>query len=204
MGVFGGTFDPFHNCHLTILEAFLEVASFSRVHVIPAKMPALRDKPESSAEDRLVMVRLATEGLSKVVCDDREIQRPGMSYTIDTLRSLVMENQHQPLILALGRDAFDRMENWVDWEEVFQLASLVVFNRPSSDYDDNPCWLPTSARVVKSFDQDLKTGQVLFLKNKPCYGSATEVRNLLKENRSIHHLVPSGVHEHIKSRNLYV
>ena len=204
MGIFGGTFDPFHNCHLTILEAFLEVTSFAKVHVIPAKIPALRDSPESSAEDRLVMARLGTKGLSNVVCDDREIQRPGTSYTIDTLRSLAIENVHQALILALGRDAFDQIESWADWEEIFQLASLVVFNRPSSDYADSPRWLPACARIVNSFDQCSKAGQVLFLKNKPCYGSATKIRRLLKENLSIHHLVPSGVHEYIKSRNLYV
>ena len=204
IGIFGGTFDPFHNCHLSILKTFVDMLPLTKVHVIPAKQPALRQQPETSAEDRLHMVRLATSDMENVVCDDREIKRIGTSYTIDTLRSLANEYTDSVFILALGRDAFDRMDQWSEWQLIFSFCSVAVFHRPDSIHIERPAWLPESVSIVRKTDGRVKAGHVYYLENKPCYGSATEVRNVLSEGQGIQHLVPSQVSKFIESRKLYV
>jgi nicotinate-nucleotide adenylyltransferase len=133
IGVFGGTFSPFHNGHLRLALELRERLSLDRVHLIPAGEPPHRAAPGVSAARRLAWVRLACGDAPGLVADDREVRRGGRSYTYDTLAQLRAELPDTPLVLLLGSDAAAQFTSWHRWREIPDLAHLVVVQRPESE-----------------------------------------------------------------------
>jgi nicotinate-nucleotide adenylyltransferase len=140
IAVFGGTFDPPHIGHLVLAECVAQQFRCERVLFVPAGDPYRKtatDTPENRAAGvgpasqvtagalRLEMVQLAIAGNPLFACDDREIARPGPSYTVDTLRDLHAEGQRD-LVLVLGSDALADLPNWREPAEIQRLARIVV------------------------------------------------------------------------------
>jgi len=130
IGIFGGTFDPVHFGHLRCALELLQDLSLTEVRLIPCRIPPHRDTPCASAEQRLRMLRAALDSTPGLVIDTRELSREGPSYSVDTLQSLRAEVGATPLCLILGQDAFNGLDSWHCWQELIELAHLVVAHRP--------------------------------------------------------------------------
>lgn len=130
IGVFGGTFDPIHFGHLRTALELREMLDLADVRFIPCRVPPHRDTQPSAGDLRLEMVRAAVADEDGFSVDEREFERPGPSYTIDTLLSLRAEVGPRPLCLLLGMDAFLGLPSWHRWGEILDVAHVVVAHRP--------------------------------------------------------------------------
>lgn len=130
MGVFGGTFDPVHYGHLRTALELLEYAGLAEMRFMPAGTPPHRATTHADARTRLALVQAAIEGEPRFCVDDRELERDGPSWTVDTLRELRAEYGARPVCLVVGMDAFLGLPTWHRWEEILELAHLLVAHRP--------------------------------------------------------------------------
>ena len=130
IGIFGGTFDPIHYGHLRTALELKQMLELGPVHFVPCASPPHRAAPLTDGRLRLRMVEAAIRGEPDFVADDRELKRPGLSYTIDTLASFRAEQPDAPLCLLLGMDAFLNLPQWHRWHELFDVAHVVVAHRP--------------------------------------------------------------------------
>ena len=130
LGVFGGTFDPIHCGHLELARELRETLGLSAVRFIPAGDPPHRAAPAAPAAHRLAMVDLAVADHPGLESDAREIERKGRSFTVITLEELRDERQGRNLALIVGADAFLGLPTWHRWQEIFDLAHIVVLARP--------------------------------------------------------------------------
>src|SRR5947207_1778884 len=118
IGILGGTFDPIHYGHLRAAAEVRDQLRLDEVHLIPASVPPHRPPPVASAEARLAMTVLACAEFPGLVVDDREILRPGPSYTVQTLQEMHDENPGRPLAMIIGSDAFCGVAGWRRWEQL--------------------------------------------------------------------------------------
>ncbi len=207
VGILGGTFDPIHFGHLRLAEELGDQLGLSQVRLIPAKLPPHRANPLVSAQDRLAMVRLAAAGNERLLVDDRELHRQGSSYSVDTLLELRAElGVRAPLCLILGVDAFVALMTWSRWEQLFDLAHVVVATRPGYvlDVDRLPEPLGSITRARRS--QTLgkaPAGQVVAREIAALDISASRIREALAAGRSTRYLLPDSVLDYIRKRQLY-
>jgi nicotinate-nucleotide adenylyltransferase len=211
IGILGGTFDPIHYGHLRLAEEMLELANLRQIRFIPAGTPPHRDTPQVSARHRSAMVRLAIADQPAFVLDAREVDRTTPCYTVDTLRELRGElGASQPLCLLMGGDAFLELHTWHEWERLFELAHIVVGNRPGFTLADR---IHTATPALRQhYQQRLCAADALA--QRPAGGvaeraipkleiSATLIRSRVAENRSIRYLLPNTVADYIHQHHLY-
>ena len=212
IGIFGGTFDPIHHGHLRLAQEALEQCGLQQVRFIPSGMPPHRTAPYATAEHRLNMVRIALQGNASFVLDEREIRREGPCYTVDTLRSLRAETgAQQPLCLLMGGDAFLSLHTWRDWEDLFELAHLVVVQRPglplgnAIDAANAALRQQYIARLAPAprVAQESACGAIVVLDMPLLEISATDIRKRCAEKKTLHYLLPEAVADYIHSHNLY-
>lgn len=129
LGVLGGMFDPVHLAHVAVARKACDTLQLDRVHIIPCHVPAHRQQAIASGEHRLAMVRLAVADDPKLIADDRELRRPQVSYTVDTLESLRRDFPHATLVCIMGRDSFAGLTSWHRWESLLELAHLCIAAR---------------------------------------------------------------------------
>jgi len=130
IALLGGTFDPVHYGHLRLADDVRRALGLSEVRLVPAGDPPHRERPSASASDRLAMLHLGVVEFPGLLVDDRELRRGGKSFTVLTLTELRHEFPDNPLLLLLGADAFRGLPSWHRWREIFDLAHLVVVERP--------------------------------------------------------------------------
>ena len=130
MGIFGGTFDPIHYAHLRTAFELQQALRLKEIRFLPAGNPPHRDQPIADAKLRLEMVQLAVAGQPGFLVDDREVRKAGPSYSVETLAELRHEYPDRSLCLIVGMDAFLSLPKWHQWQELLQLAHLVVAHRP--------------------------------------------------------------------------
>lgn len=182
IGVFGGTFDPVHVGHLAIALAALEEVPLDRVlFVLARRSPLKADWPEASEDDRLRMLEAAIADEPRFAISRLELDRPGPSYSVDTLESL---RDQGDLFLILGADAADELDKWRDPERVRELATPVVAPRPG--------WSPPS-----------RADRTVALRSPLLDVSSRQLRALARSGRSLRYLVPDPVRRHIEARGLY-
>ncbi|MBX7158915.1 MAG: nicotinate-nucleotide adenylyltransferase [Acidimicrobiia bacterium] len=186
LGVFGGTFDPPHFGHLAAARAARRVAALDRVLFVPAGRPWQKsDRAVSSAEDRYRMTQLAIRDDEPAFAVSRvEVDRPGPSYTVDTLEAL--DRDGRDLFLVLGADAAAGIDTWHMPGRVCDLAVLAVVNRPESAS-------PPARPGCRTVDVDME----------PVAVSATEVRRRLRAGLDVSGLLPEQVAEYAQQRGLY-
>lgn len=196
LGVFGGTFDPVHLGHLRPALELLEGLDLAELRFVPSAVPPHRDTPGRSAERRLALLRLAIGDQPGFTVDERELARPGRSYTVDTLASLRAEAGAQPLCLILGMDAFLGLPDWHRWRELLELAHIVVAERPGWQ---RPRQGELAELVQRAEAVDAAAlarspaGRVHFHAVTPLAISASGIRALLASGRSPRYLVPDPV-----------
>ncbi|NOY67589.1 MAG: nicotinate-nucleotide adenylyltransferase [Gammaproteobacteria bacterium] len=206
IGIFGGTFDPVHYGHLRPVQEVCDDLDLDEVRWIPCGLPPHRDPPKASAQDRLEMLSLAVKGNASFVVDTREVDRNGPSYMVDTLESLRHDFPDESLVLILGQDAFNSLPEWHRWQEILQLAHIVVCTRPGSE-------LASSGQLVELVSErgtqdisrlkDEKAGVIYMHDVIQLPISSTQIRDLCLQGKSHRYLLPLAVNEYIQTNGLY-
>ncbi len=207
LGLFGGTFNPIHFGHLRAAEEVCEALALNRLWFIPAAQP-----PHKGARDltpfavRLEMTRLAVGDHPVMAVSDIEGRRPGKSYSIETLRLLREElGPAWELYFILGLDAMLEIQTWKDYADLFGLCHFVVLDRPGYDRG-------RLEEILESRFQPLEDGagyrhpsgyKVLWQQTTLLDISATAIRGLARQGRSIRYLLPEAVREYIIKHKLY-
>jgi nicotinate-nucleotide adenylyltransferase len=207
VGVFGGTFNPVHYGHLRSALELVERLQLDQLRLMPSAQPPHRDTPQCSAVHRAAMVELAVTGEPRLLCDVRELQRSGKSYTIDSLIELRGELGAQSVLcMVMGCDAVQEITKWHRWQELLDWAHIVVITRPG--------WELPRTGVVAQWLQEYRLGDSGALRQRPAGGivieelrplaiSSTEIRELLAAGRSARYLMPPSVLDYIKTHQLY-
>jgi nicotinate-nucleotide adenylyltransferase len=189
-GVFGGTFDPPHNGHLSLTRELQASGTLSEILWIPVKLPPHKPaNPDASPELRMEMVRAAIDGLPHQRVSDLELTRGAPSYTVDTLRVLRAEHPGATPVLIMGADQFAELAEWHDAEEVVRLAEVCVLPRGGVELTTA---LPPLDVVWSAADV------------APVDVSSSEVRRRVREGLPYRHLVPATVAEIIERESLYI
>jgi nicotinate-nucleotide adenylyltransferase len=211
LGLFGGTFDPVHFGHLRLATELAEAFHLDKVIFIPAGLPYHRGRDaHATADQRLTMVKLATQRDSRFDVDDRELKRPGATYTYDTLKEIRDERGADvPLVFLAGTDSFAKVDTWHRWTELFDLAHFAVAVRADDAQwaKQGPGTIPRDAwpRITLN-PRELATapaGKIMTFAMTPLSISSTAIRALACEGASIRYLTPDPVAEYIRSHNLY-
>lgn len=206
IAILGGTFDPIHFGHLRpALE--LSQMGFDEVLLMPCHVPAHREVPHCSAEQRFEMVELAVKNEPRLAVDRREFERKGNSFTVDTLTAMRDELGAQvSLNLVMGMDAFLGLPSWRQWERLAELANIVVTERPGSQMPSNGVMARfLKARQVSSAEAlyEASSGCVLVQRLPLLDISATRIRALIDRGHSARYLLPESVWEYIEQHRLY-
>jgi nicotinate-nucleotide adenylyltransferase len=206
IAILGGTFDPVHFGHLRpALE--LSQMGFDEVRLMPCHVPAHRETPHCSAEQRLAMVQLAVRDEPRLAVDKREFEREGDSFTVDTLAEMRDELGAQvSLNLVMGMDAFLGFSQWRQWQKIAALANIVVTERPGSEMpSDGVMARFLKARQVSSVEAlcEASSGRVLLQPLPLLDISATRIRALIDSGQSARYLLPESVWEYIEQHRLY-
>jgi len=206
IGLLGGTFDPIHIGHLRVALELLEGLALERVAFVPCREPPHRDAPRRSSEFRLDLVRAAIAAEPRFSVDERELERAGPSYTIDTLADIRRDEPTRPLCLLLGMDAFVGLPSWHRWTELLDYAHIVVAHRPG--------WIPPRdgalgellARRRTAASGDLRAqphGRLLVMPVTQLEISSTDLRRGLAAGRDPRYLVPDAVRERLLASDAY-
>ena len=211
IGLFGGTFDPIHWGHLRSAEEVSETFKLDRVYFVPASIPPhKRGQTTTLSRDRLAMVRLAVAKNPRFAVSTVEILRPGVSFSIDTVRQFAaMLKKGDTLFFVIGMDAFREIGSWWEYKEIFPLCNFIVTSRPGSKESDPLRGTGVAVRKLFCYDFNRKNyrhrsgTRVHFIELTDIAISASEVRSLVAGGKSIRYLVPSEVEKYIKHRGLY-
>jgi nicotinate-nucleotide adenylyltransferase len=209
VGLFGGTFNPIHVGHLRGAEEVRQLCGLGEVIFIPAATPPHKSTRHIlEGRHRLEMVRLATQGNPYFSSSAVELERPGKSFSIDTVRYF-RERYEDSIFFILGRDAFLEIETWKEYQELFSLCHFIVMieagmeGRLMSDqlpetlapsFHDAPgmgCWIHRSGHT-------LRFQEIHFLDI-----SSTRIRDLLGKGLSAKYLLEAGVESYIERNGLY-
>lgn len=206
IAIFGGTFDPIHYGHLRPLWEVKQTLELDEVRMVPCFIPPHRGVPGASAEQRLAMLQLALKDVPGFVIDERELQRGGPSYMVDTLQSFRDELGETPLCLIMGLDAFLGLESWHQWRRLHELAHIVVTQRPGSELPDRGA---IADLIIKTQTQDLSelfvriAGKTYFQAVTQLDISATAIREQIACGQDMRFLMPDSVRRFIETEGLY-
>lgn len=191
LGIFGGTFDPVHLGHLIIAEtACTELQLETVLFVIAPNPPHKNSEQLTEVSHRLAMLQLALADNPRFIISTIELQRPGPSYTVDTLNTLktLPEYRDATFHLIIGADSLRDFHKWRAPETIMQLAELVVYPRAEDT--------AVLAGYPALKPHHLLHGCVLGI-------SSTDIRHKIKNNKSIRYLVPDTVQQYIEAKGLY-
>ena len=202
IGIFGGSFDPPHTGHVLVALDAIEALALDRLQVVPAATQPLKLGTKTASLDRLAMTRQCFEGLPHVEVDPIEIERGGLSFTVDTVESYRRQWPAAELHLLLGEDAVAGLPRWREPERLLSMVRLVVLTRT---FD---AAATTSAPASPGIGQWLSTHghEVLVrrLATRRIDISSTEIRTRVNDGRSIRGFVPDAVAAYIASTGLYL
>lgn len=197
LAIMGGTFDPIHYGHLVVAEQVRHSFKCSKVLFVPAGRPPHKDERSiSDVADRLAMTRLAVASNPYFEVSTIEIERPGPSYAIDTVREVKELYQPKNLYFITGADAVLEILTWKDVEKLLSLCNFVAVTRPGYD--------------ITNLQQKLKTLPDKHFKNIiPFYIpslaiSSTYIRNQVRSCEPIKYLLPESVEQYIYENLLYL
>ncbi len=195
-GLLGGTFDPIHTGHLILAQEVLWRLGLDGIWFIPTGLPWMkRDEPITSAAERLAMVELAIAGNERFHVSPIEVDRPGETYTVDTLEDLCAgEMADGEMLFIMGADTLHSMHRWKRPERILELARIVVALRPGHTNVD--------LRALEAIDPT--AAERVMLVHMPLIEiSGTELRRRARRGEPIRYLVPDAVERYIHEHQLY-
>ncbi len=215
IGILGGTFDPVHLGHTLPAKVVAKHLSLDKILLIPASIPPHKANPNISAKHRVEMVKLACETEPLFNCDDRELNRDGHSFTVDTLVELLQTYPNTCLYFIIGLDSLLTFTTWHKYQEILSLCHLVVNTRPN--YQLNTLNQATKALLnkhqvesVQSLRANNSGGILLLPSSLPNYDkqlnintSSSEIRQRLINDQSCENLLAPSVLAFINKNKLY-
>mgnify|MGYP000607090547 CR=1 FL=1 len=206
IGVFGGMFDPVHNGHIEAANLAVSALELDQLRLVPCALPNHRDPARATAQQRVRMLELAISGWPKLSVDQREIEREGVSYAVDTLQSLRDEFPEHHLVFIMGLDSFNTLPQWHQWLRLFELAHLMVLNREGGELSEEVCEAlkPYGRLVAKSsalFEQSV--GNVYFEEAFANDFSSSRLRERMRANEEVDSMINERVHLFIEDERLY-
>lgn len=198
LGVFGGSFDPVHLGHLILAEQCREQADLDRVLFVPAARPPHKpDRELAPFHHRAEMLTLAISGHSGFAVDELEKDRPGPSYTVDTLEELKGRHPNAELHLVIGGDTLNDLHLWREPQRILSLAGLLVVARPDAA-------APSAERLRASLAMDPQEPLRLQTIRSPLIAIASsDLRARMAEGRSVRYQTPRAVEAYIADKGLY-
>ncbi len=197
IGIFGGSFDPVHYGHLIVAEQCREQAQLDSVVFIPANQSPLKSHgPIASARHRLEMLKLATTGNFSFFVDTIELDRPGLSFTIDTLRELHNRGTQDLFYFVVGSDALKDFAKWREPAEILRLAAPLLVARPGE---------VAALEVVRPFVSPARWHEIQHgrIESPLLEVSSSDIRRRVGSNRSIRYMTPRAVEVYIETNGLY-
>lgn len=196
IGVLGGTFDPPHIGHLWLATLAADSLGLDRVLLMPAARPPHKgNRPISNAADRVTMTRLAITGDALLDLTLIEMERPGPSYTVDSLEELrAIHGAAARLVLVMAADSLAEIDRWRDPDRLLELAEWAICPRPGSP-------MPDRAALRTRFGA--AEARIHILDGPSLDVSSSDIRRRVAAGRSIRYLVPRAVEELIVDRGLY-
>jgi nicotinate-nucleotide adenylyltransferase len=218
IGLFGGTFNPIHRGHLWAASEVIKRFNLDRIFLIPAALPPHKTPGlVAKADDRLEMINLAIADLFGLTVSDVELNRPGPSYTIDTIRHFKHTLAKDARIyLIMGLDAFLEIHTWKSHQDLLEQIAFIVIARPAEDYPDaRQGW-----RILETYLKSTLSADYQFNSEQACYRldgkqpvhicdiqamdiSSTNIREKVKRKQSIENLVTPEVADYIRLKGLY-
>ena len=218
IGLFGGTFNPIHRGHLWAASDVIKRFNLDQVFLIPAALPPHKTPGlVAKADDRLEMINLAIADLSGLTVSDVELNRPGLSYTIDTIRHFKNTLAKDARIyLIMGLDAFLEIHTWKSHQDLLEEIAFIVMARPDDNYaDTQQGW-----RILETYIKSTLSSDSQFDTERACYTlagkqsvyicdihamdiSSTKIREMIKKKQSIDNFVPPKVADYIRLKGLY-
>jgi len=204
IGLFGGSFNPIHEGHILAAESVRTQLRLDEICFLPAAYSPFKTQPELSSAHRIEMLKRAITGYPALKVDRRELDRPGPSFTINTLEDIVRACPHDRLYLLIGMDAWEGFERWHQWQTIIKLCHLVVVSRPGY-----------AAPVLSEFWQEKQLTDLQLLRNSPAgklifvtvpasKAASNEIRERIKQGQSTNNDLPEKVREYIEEQQLYV
>lgn len=199
IGIFGGSFDPVHCGHLVLAESCREQAQLDRIWFVPAAhQPFKPDGPFATNADRLEMLKLALDGQEYFEISNLEIDRGGMSYTIDTLLTLVSVVPDAKVFLLMGADSLRDFPYWRRPADICRTATPLVVNRAG---EPAPNFEHLENIVSAERQAEIESQQV---EMPPVDISSSEIRRLIANHGNWQDMVPENVGEYIRDHRLYL
>jgi len=204
IGLFGGTFDPVHFGHLRPAVELAETYALDTLYLLPNHRPVHRGPARASTERRIAMLELAIEHTTSLSIDSREALRDRPSYTFETLGEIHAEHPQATVLFFMGLDAFAHYETWHQWEQILELANLIVVERPEAQHSPFSSSLLSrqQQRVGKSV-RDGVHGVIELCRVTQLSISSTDIRRRIAGGLTVRFLLPDRVSEYIVGHNLY-
>lgn len=188
LGVMGGTFDPVHHGHLVAASEVADRFDLDEVVFVPTGQPTFKQEQDVTlAEHRYLMTVIATASNPRFTVSRVDIERPGLTYTVDTLRDLKTLRPDADLFFITGADAIEQILTWKDAEELFAMAHFVAVTRPGHTLSVDG--LPADRVSI----QEIPALAI----------SSTDVRARARAGQPVWYLVPDGVVQYIAKHRLY-
>ena len=215
IALYGGTFNPVHRAHVELVKQSLHAFEFSAFHVLPSYMPDYKAAPVA-AQHRLAMLQLALASFAAVQIDTREIQRQGMTYTIDTVREYRQEyGEDVALFFIMGSDSWQSFNTWHDWQEILTHVNIVIVNRAQSvnmaqkksqamELEDE-LLKEYTARICKDKSEFMRSlhGKLFEFEDLSMNVSSTNIRKALLQQKNTDDVLLPAVRAYIDKHQLY-
>jgi len=198
VGIMGGTFNPIHNGHLILGQTAYEQFGLDEVLFMPNKKPYYKKMSKNvTDEQRCDMVKLAIENNDAFTFSDIEVNREGVTYTVETLRILTAQNPEHEYYFIMGADSLFHFDSWKEAGEIVKMATLLVATRDSMATFD----IESQIEYLQSEFEDARI-ECLFSPSLEI--SSNQLRKRCREGKSIRYLVPDKVAFYIQEQGLYV
>jgi len=194
IGVYGGAFDPPHTAHHDLAACAIAQLQLDRLYVLPTGDAWHKSRTLTPASHRLAMTKLNFEDLAQVVIDERELQRQGPSYTIDSLNELIVAHPDAEFFVLMGADQALRFETWKDWQQIARLAQLAVAPRETASSSGTWPHEWHNHPLIK----------VTLLNMPLAVVSATDIRTGLEQGLAPAHTLKPAVFQYIQHHHLYM
>ena len=203
IGIYGGAFDPLHNGHIKSIDQVSKEHDLDYIHFIPTNISNSEKKICASHIDRLEMLNIGLNNPA-YIADNREIMRKGISYTIDTIESVIEEYVAANIYLIIGSDILPTLNKWKDFNNIILLCNIIVLARMTKNNDSS---INSELKPLICSDRAIFHGNSygkIYLQDKPLINiSSTEIRNRLQKNQNVSNLIPLRLDQWLQKRKIY-